>query len=30
MTITVDDGRNLTELLDAAYQAARTGKEVKF
>ncbi len=30
MTITVEDGRNLTEMLERAYQAARTGKEVKF
>ncbi len=30
MTITVEDGRNLTEMLERAYQAARTGKEVQF
>jgi predicted dehydrogenase len=30
MTITVEDGRNLTELLERAYQAARRGSEVQF
>jgi 1,5-anhydro-D-fructose reductase (1,5-anhydro-D-mannitol-forming) len=30
MTITVDDGRNLTELLDKAYQSAREKREVEF
>jgi 1,5-anhydro-D-fructose reductase (1,5-anhydro-D-mannitol-forming) len=30
MTITVEDGRNLTEMLDRAYQAAREGREVAF
>ncbi len=30
MTITVEDWRNLTEMLERAYQAARTGKEVQF
>jgi len=30
MTITVDDGRNLTELLDKAYQSARGKCEVEF
>lgn len=30
MTITVEDGRNLTELLEGTYTAARTGKEVVF
>ena len=28
MTITVEDGRNLTELLEAAYRSAREGREV--
>jgi predicted dehydrogenase len=30
MTITVEDGRNLTQLLEAAYQSAREGREVTF
>ena len=30
MTITVEDGRNLTEMLERAYQAAREGREVTF
>ncbi len=30
MTITVDDGRNLTQLLEGTYRAARSGKEVTF
>lgn len=30
MTITVEDGRNLTQLLEGIYQAARTGREVRF
>jgi predicted dehydrogenase len=30
MTITVEDGRNLTQLLEAAYRSAREGKEVSF
>jgi 1,5-anhydro-D-fructose reductase (1,5-anhydro-D-mannitol-forming) len=30
MTITVEDGRNLTELLDGIYASAREGKEVRF
>ena len=30
MTITVEDGRNLTQLLEAAYVAAREGREVTF
>jgi predicted dehydrogenase len=30
MTISVDDGRNLTELLDKAYQSAREKREVEF
>jgi len=30
MTITVEDGRNLTELLEKSYQAARTKCEVAF
>ena len=30
MTITVEDGRNLTELMERAYQAAREGREVTF
>jgi predicted dehydrogenase len=30
MTITVEDGRNLTQLLEAAYQSAREGREVVF
>lgn len=30
MTITVEDGRNLTEMLERAYQAAREGQEVTF
>jgi predicted dehydrogenase len=30
MTITVEDGRNLTQLLEAAYKSAREGKEVVF
>lgn len=30
MTITVEDGRNLTELLEGAYKAADTGCEYKF
>ncbi|HEY3341006.1 MAG TPA: gfo/Idh/MocA family oxidoreductase, partial [Anaerolineae bacterium] len=30
MTITVEDGRNLTELLEGTYQSARGGKEVVF
>lgn len=29
MTITVEDGRNLTELLEAIYVSAREGREVK-
>jgi predicted dehydrogenase len=28
MTITIEDGRNLTQLLDAAYQSAREGRRV--
>jgi hypothetical protein len=30
MTITVEDGRNLTQLLDGIYESARSGREVKF
>ncbi len=30
MTITVEDGRNLTQLLGGIYQAARTGRMVRF
>ena len=30
MTITVEDGRNLTQLLEGIYTSARTGKEYKF
>lgn len=30
MTITVEDGRNLTEMLERSYQAARKGREVAF
>ena len=30
MTITVEDGRNLTEMLERAYEAAREGREVTF
>jgi predicted dehydrogenase len=30
MTIGVEDGRNLTQLLEGTYQAARNGKEVVF
>ncbi len=30
MTITVEDGRNLTQLLDGIYESAREGREVKF
>ena len=30
MSIGVEDGRNLTQLLEGIYQAARTGAEVKF
>ena len=30
MTITVEDGRNLTQLLEGAYQAARSGREIAF
>jgi predicted dehydrogenase len=30
MTIRVEDGRNLTELLEGTYTAARSGKEVIF
>jgi len=30
MTITVEDGRNLTQLLEGIYQAARTGRQVQF
>jgi hypothetical protein len=30
MTIAVEDGRNLTQLLEAAYQSARDGREVTF
>lgn len=30
MTITVEDGRNLTQLLEGIYQAARTGREFRF
>jgi len=30
MTITVEDGRNLTQLLEAAYIAAKEGREVRF
>ncbi|MBC8445714.1 MAG: Gfo/Idh/MocA family oxidoreductase [Chloroflexi bacterium] len=30
MTITVEDGRNLTQLLEGIYQAARTGRQVHF
>ena len=29
MTITVEDGRNLTEMLDAIYTSSREGREVK-
>ena len=30
MTITVEDGRNLTQILEAAYQSAREGREIAF
>jgi predicted dehydrogenase len=30
MTITVEDGRNLTQLLEGIYTSAREGREVKF
>jgi 1,5-anhydro-D-fructose reductase (1,5-anhydro-D-mannitol-forming) len=30
MTIAVEDGRNLTQLLEGAYQAARTRREIEF
>lgn len=30
MTITVEDGRNLTQLLEAAYQSAKQKKEITF
>ncbi|MCJ7737261.1 MAG: Gfo/Idh/MocA family oxidoreductase [Anaerolineae bacterium] len=30
MTITVEDGRNLTEMLEGAYRAAREGREITF
>ncbi|TFG73770.1 MAG: Gfo/Idh/MocA family oxidoreductase [Anaerolineales bacterium] len=30
MTITVEDGRNLTEMLEGAYKAAREGREIIF
>jgi predicted dehydrogenase len=30
MTITVEDGRNLTQLLEGIYESAGTGREVKF
>jgi len=30
MTITIEDGRNLTELMERAYQAAREGCEITF
>ena len=30
MTITIDDGRNLTQLLEGIYNAGRTGQEVFF
>jgi predicted dehydrogenase len=30
MTITVEDGRNLTEMLEGAYKAAREGREITF
>jgi len=30
MTITVEDGRNLTEMLERSYEAARTGRKVDF
>lgn len=30
MTITVEDGRNLTQLLEGIYQAARTGRAFRF
>lgn len=30
VTITVEDGRNLTQLLEAAYQSAREGREIAF
>jgi 1,5-anhydro-D-fructose reductase (1,5-anhydro-D-mannitol-forming) len=30
MTITVEDGRNLTQLLDGIYESARSGREVRF
>jgi 1,5-anhydro-D-fructose reductase (1,5-anhydro-D-mannitol-forming) len=30
MTITVEDGRNLTQLLEGIYTAAREGREVRF
>lgn len=30
MTITVEDGRNLTQLLEAAYTSAREGRAVRF
>jgi hypothetical protein len=29
-TITIEDGRNLTELLEGIYIAARTGREHRF
>ena len=30
MAITVEDGRNLTQLLEGIYTAAREGREVRF
>jgi predicted dehydrogenase len=30
VTITVEDGRNLTRILEAAYQSAREGREIAF
>jgi hypothetical protein len=30
MRITVDDGRNLTQLLEAIYTSAREGRRVEF
>jgi hypothetical protein len=30
VTITVEDGRNLTEMLENAYRAAREGREIIF
>jgi predicted dehydrogenase len=29
LTVTVEDGRNLTELLEAVYNAAHSGREVR-